>query len=400
LVNWAKRGSWILDRADSFAISAEAWTPRSFTIDLGVPTLATVGGEDYFLPLEAFPLDDVREVMAYDENGKRLATLAAIEQKYAVGSMLIAFASIIVNDSQLLSEDNEISKALRSAAFDGNLDPTAKIQDRRAREALQSSPEFKELADMFLGHEFLCLRTTWGGGNRARHVVRVTYQQAVHSRPQLPEGWLRRTAAQLGIRVTILGLRLPASRGAGYWRLNITAPVGAELHAWQLTDGRGGARKQDKIAGDRQVTIEFNAEDDYNLLKVEFRISRQWRTWVLINALLITLLLAIGAWRIGFVAQKRGDLGTRDLTAAFLLGINGAFAGILARPTDDALTSTFLKGIRIAIGVLGILAFTAVASLAFGPSGDALFLVWLGLASAAAFVFLLVFFGSGLWEGR
>jgi hypothetical protein len=398
LVNWAKRKSWILDRTDSFAISAEAWTPQSLTIDLQVPRLATISGEDYFLPLEAFPLNDVREVIAYDENGQRLPTLAPVEQKYAIGSMLIALASTIVNGSTLLSEDSETSQALRSAASSGDLGPIKEIPDEKHREALLGNSEFKELANFFLKREFLCLRTTWSSGTSPRHVVRVTYQQAVSPKPYLSGGWLRQAAAQLGIRVTTLEIPLPTARGAGHWRLVITAPVGAELHACQLiADGNSNSKPVKATVG-RQTTVEFSPEDGNKFLKIEFRISRQWRTWVLTNALLITLLLAVGAWRIGFVAQNKGDLGTKDLTAAFLLGINGAFAGILARPTDDALTSTFLSGIRFAISVLGILAFTAVATLAFGPSGGALFLVWLGLASAAGLVFLLVFLGSGLWE--
>jgi hypothetical protein len=400
LCSWARRRSWVLDRMDSFAISAEAWTPRSFTIDLKVPELATITGQDYFLPVEAFPRDDVREVMAFDEHGDRISTLASIEQELAVGSMLIALASIIVNKSVLLSEEDKVNMAIRLAASGGELNPIREIQDEGVRAALLGNDEFMDLAKSLLGREFLCLRTIWGGGNTARHVVRLTYQEAVYPRPQIPEGWLRQAAAQLGIRVTILKVPLPASDGAGHWRLNIAAPVGAELYSCQLTDGRDGDRQADKVVEGRQTTVTFSPRDAYKFLKIEFRISRQWRTWVLTNAVLITLLLAVGAWRIGFVAQNSGDLGTKDLTAAFLLGINGAFAGILARPTDDALASTFLSGIRIAISILGILAFIAVASLAFGPSGHALFLTWLVLASTGGFVFILVFLGSGLWERR
>jgi hypothetical protein len=374
------------------------------TIDLKVPDLATVAEEDYFLPLEAFPRDDVREVTAYDEGGQRLSTLAQAEQKYAIGSMLIALASIIVNNSSMLDEGNKTSKVLRSAAASRDLDVIREIPDESHRNALLSSSEFMDLAEFFFEREFLCLRTSWKSTNDSRHVVQVAYQQAVSSavssQPQLSVSWVRRAAAQLGIQVSIWGIPLYPARGAGHWRLVTTAPVGAELYAYQLIEGSNGDGKLVEEIEARKTTVEFIPEDDYKFLKIEFRISRQWRTWVLANAFLITLLLAVGAWRIGFVIQDKGDLGTKDLTAAFLLGINGAFAGILARPTDDALTSTFLSGIRAAMSILGILAFAAVASLAFGPSGHALFLVWFALALAAGFVFILVFLGSGIWEKR
>ena len=270
--------------------------------------------------------------------------------------MLIALASIIVNSSTMLDEGNKTSKALRSVASSRDLGAIREIPDERHRNALLNSSEFMDLAEFFFEREFLCLRTSWSSGNDSRHVVQVTYQQAVSPavspQPQLSGGWVRRAAAQLGIQVSIWGIPLYPARGAGHWRLITTAPVGAELHAHQLIEGRNGNGKLVEGIEGRKTTAEFIPEDDYKFLKIEFRISRQWRTWVLTNALLITLLLAVGAWRIGFVVQDKGDLGTKGLTAAFLLGINGAFAGILARPTDDALTSTFLSGIRAAISVL------------------------------------------------
>lgn len=407
LLNWLQRETWVLDRTESFAISAEAWTPRSFTVDLDVQDLPPVEDAAYFLPLQVFPLNDVREVMAHDENGMALPTLAPVEQTHAVGSMLVALASIIVNKSVLLTDDHEISKALRTAASAGDRDLSqdhfSSIQDKQSWAAMLGSPAFQELAAILLRREFVCLRTGWRGRDyNRRHVVRVTYQQAARSGLQPPEdeGWLRRTAAQLGIRVTVLDIDLPDSRGAGHWRFNVTVPEGAELRADQLADGHGADGKKHAVAGAGQIDPDCSGKAGYKILKVEFTISRQWRTWVLTNALLITLLLAVGAWRIGFVAKNQTDLDTRDLTAAFILGINGAFAGILARPTGDALASKFLSGIRTAISVLGILAFVAVASLAFGPSGDALVILWLVLASVAGFVFLLVFLGSGLWESR
>lgn len=124
LVSWDNRGSWILDRTDRYAISAEAWRPRSFTIDLAVPELPAVDEEDCFLPLEAFPLYDVREVTASDENGVHLSTLSSVDQRNAIGSMLVAFASIIVNaDRTMLPDGSQTSEALRSAAFSRDLGP-------------------------------------------------------------------------------------------------------------------------------------------------------------------------------------------------------------------------------------------------------------------------------------
>jgi hypothetical protein len=401
LVNWDDRGSWILDRTDRFAISAEAWRPRSFTIDLTGPGLPAIEGEDYFLPLEAFPLYNVREVLAYDENGKRLSTLSSIDQRYAIGSMLVAFASIMVNDDRtMLPEASQTTEVLRLAARTRDPSQIGNIQNESHRKALQDNFQFMNMAEFFLSREFLCLRKPWDGADRRPRVVRVTYQQAVESRPQLSGSWLRRTAATLGIGATRLNVTLPPARTAQHWRFVITAPMGADLYGCRLIGGRNGDRKAAGVTEGKQTAVQFDPEDGFTSLDIEFRISRQWRTWVLTNALLITFLLAVGAWRISFVAQNKADLGTKDLTAAFLLGINGAFAGILARPTDDALTSTYLSGIRAAISILGILAFAAVATLAFGPSGDALFLVWLAFASAAGFVFVLVFVGSGIWERR
>jgi hypothetical protein len=407
LLNWLQRDTWVLDRTESFAISAEAWAPRSFTADLDVQDLPAVEDASYFLPLQDFPLNDVREVMAHDENGMSLPTLAPVEQTHAVGSMLVALASIIVNNSVLLTDSHEISEALRAAAsaMDKELkqDHFSGVQDKERLDALLRSPAFRELTDILLGREFVCVRTGWRGrDNNRRHVVRFNYQQAARSGLQPPggQGWLRRTAAQLGIRVTVLDIDLPDSRGAGHWRFNVTVPEGAELQAHQLIEGYTGDGEKQLVAGAGQIDPACSSKDGYKILRVEFTISRQWRTWVLTNALLIALLLAVGAWRIGFVAENQAELDTRDLTAAFILGINGAFAGILARPTGDALASKFLSGIRTAISVLGMLAFVAVASLAFGPSGHALFILWLVLASVAGFVFLLVFLGSGLWESR
>ena len=300
----------------------------------------------------------------------------------------------------MLPEESQTTKILRLAGRTRDLSQINKIQDENHRKALQGNSEFMNLAKFFLSSEFLCVRKTWDGEDKRPHVVRVTYQQAVESRPQLSGSWLRRTAATLGIGAIRLNVTLPPARTAQHWRFVITAPVGAELYGCRLIGGRNGDRDVADFTKGKQASVPFDPDEGFTSLDIEFRISRQWRTWVLVNALLITLLLAVGAWRISFVAQNKTDLGTKDLTAAFLLGINGAFAGILARPTDDALTSTYLSGIRIAISILGILAFAAVATLAFGPSGDALFLVWLAFASAAGFVFVLVFVGSGLLERR
>ena len=398
LLSWDQRGSWILDRTESFAISAEAWRPRSFTIYLKDPELPAVNGEDYFLAWETFPFNSVREILAYDEKGNRLSTLSSIEQRYAVGSMLVAFASIIVNDGTMLPEENQTTKDLRSAAASRDVGQISKIQNENHRKDLQEDPEFMKLAAFFLDREFLCFRPDWSRADKQPHVVRVTYQEAVGSRPQLSGSWLRRAAATLGIGATRLPVTLPPARTAQHWRFVITAPEGAELYGCRLIGGIKGNRDVPDFTKGKQGAFPLDPDEDVRSLDIEFRISRQWRTWVLVNALLITLLLAVGAWRISFVAQNKGDLGTKDLTAAFLLGINGAFAGILARPTEDALTSTYLSGIRFSISILGILAFAAVATLAFGPSGDALFLVWFAFAVVAGVVFVLVLVGSGFWE--
>jgi hypothetical protein len=401
LVSWNDRGSWILDRTDRFAISAEAWRPRSFAIDLAVPELPAVDGEQCFLPLEAFPLYYVREVTASDENGIHLSILSSVDQRNAIGSMLVAFASIIVNaDRTMLPDGSQTSEVLRSATFSRDLDQIDTIQNEVHRKALQDSAEFMNLARFFVAREFLCLRTSWSKADKRPHVVRVTYQEAVESRPKLSGSWLRQAGAKLGIGATRLNVPLPPARTASHWRFVITAPMGAELYGCRLIGDQKNIRQPATVTEGKQTVVPFGPEDGFTSMDIEFRISKQWRTWVLTNALLITLLLAVGAWRISFVAQTKADLGTKDLTAAFLLGINGAFAGILARPTDDALTSTYLSGIRIAISILGILAFAAVATLAFGPSGDALFLVWFAFALAAGFVFVLVLVGSGFWQRR
>jgi hypothetical protein len=401
LLNWDGRGSWILDRTDSFVISAEGWRSREFTVYLTSPEIPAPGGEGYFLPLETFPLYSVREVIASDEDGNRLPALSSVEQRSAIGSAIVAFASTIVNDGQtMLPEASQTTEYLRSAARARGTLQLHRIKDENHRKALQGSAEFVKLAEYLLAHEFLCVRRTWDGNDGRPHAVHVTYQQAVESGPQPSGNWLQRTAATLGIGAIRLKVALPPARTAQHWRFVITAPIGAELYGCRLIGGRSGDREAADFTEGRQTAVQFDPDDDYKSLDIEFRISRQWRTWVLVNALLITLLLAVGAWRISFVAQSKSDLGTKDLTAAFLLGINGAFAGILARPTDDALTSTYLSGIRFAISILGILAFAAVATLAFGPSGDALFPVWLAFASLAGFVFLLVLIGSGFWERR
>jgi hypothetical protein len=364
-----------------------------------VPKLPTVNEESYFLPLVAFPLYDVREVAAYDENGGHLTTLSSVDQRYIIGSILVAFASIIVyDDGTVLSEDGETAKSLRSAARSRDVGQIDKIQDESHRKALQGRSEFMDLAEFFLGSEFLVLRTSWSSTDKRPHIVRVTYQQAVESMPPLSGSWLRRRAATLGIGAIRLNVLLPPARTAGHWRFVVTAPAGAELYGCRLIGDQKNIRQPAKVTEGKQTVVSFGPEDGYTSMDIEIRISRQWRTWVLTNALLITLLLAVGAWRISFVAQTGANLGTKDLTAAFLLGINGAFAGILARPTEDALTSTYLSGIRIAISILGILAFAAVATLAFGPSGDALFLVWFAFALLAGVVFVLVLVGSGLLD--
>ena len=211
-------------------------------------------------------------------------------------------------------------------------------------------------------------------------------------------------AGQLGWRPTATEFDLPDLGGAQYWRFDVTAPDGAEIREAGLASqagpviGRPLGEEEAKQASIPYASEEADMTSGAASLKVTFRISSQWRSWVLVNALVITALLFVGAFRISFVSGTGTQLGTRDLTTAFLLGISGASAGMLARPTEDALTSVFLRGVRFMMSVLGLLAFAAVASLAFGASGPDLFLLWLALASAAGAVCLIVLAGTGLMD--
>jgi hypothetical protein len=384
LVDWLKRVSWVFVRAEDIVVSVDDWAARSFTVDLEIQGYYEIPKIKYnrFVPLAT--LQDVREVKAQDENGAHLSTLARVEQQRAVASMLVAAEQALLTWR-----------------------PTDQTEVAATSEEL-----IGKLRNTFEQREFVCLRTNWVSGDR--HVVCVKYRQGNYlpaMRPESPStgnAWrrlltrtgtqLRQLEMQLGMRPTIAAIELPDLSGARDWQFDVTVPDGAELQKAQFADG--GRKISSATTAGRQLSLTCNSASEAKSLEVNFRISRQWRSWVLINALIITLLLFIGAFRIGFVAGQGGELGTRDLTAAFLLGINGAFAGILARPSEDALTSIFLRGIRIAISILGLLAFIAVGSLAFGPSGDALSLLWLVLAAVSGGVSLLVLGGAGLLDRR
>jgi hypothetical protein len=412
LYAWLTRRSWVLERAEDITIAVDGWTARSFTVDLEILQQERIPdkSEQFFLPLATLPFD-VRDVVAKDENGPRASTLARIEQQQVVGSVLIAAAENILK-RQLIGQ---IVIDLRSLASNGELDKfKAADPDSQERKDLSSTPDFNKLVQVLARREFVCLRHAGEPGARRR--VCITYQEALkyreitrpkvtlrqsrlrHFLTQLRVGF-RILSARLGWRPTVSDIELLDLDGAGRWQFDIMAPDGAELKRAKLTGESGN----DSLAGpvDKRATLTHlspsgDSASGHQSLEVAFRVSGQWRSWVLINAAIITLLLFVGAFRIGFVTGKGAQLGTRDLTAAFLLGISGAFAGLLARPTEDALASIALRGVRVAISILGLLAFTALASLAFGPSGHALFLLWFMLAIVAGGVYVIVLVGAGV----
>jgi hypothetical protein len=378
LIDWMTRRQWVLERSEQIAASADDWSARAFWADLQVKGFRPEGTDyDRFLPLATLPLQAVREVRAQDANSTHISTLARVEQEQVVKTML------------------EV-----------------------ARMAFESEPQadeiLKELTTVFDNQVFVCLRTEWGNGRR---LVRIEYQQAVArsaTRPAAAVAGSRRArlvawaiarlqflGMQLGMRPSVWRIDLPDLAGADSWQFNVTPPDGAELQTGRL---RGGATDTVVVSDTgRQVTLSCGSDSGVTALEAQFRVGRQWRSWTALNALMITALLFVGAFRIGFVTGHGsvGQINTRDLTAAFLLGINGAFAGILARPSQDALASTILSGIRFAICILGILAFVAVASLAFGPSGTGVeFSLWFSMALAAGTVSLFVLGGAGLLDRR
>jgi hypothetical protein len=412
LYAWLTRPTWILERVEDITVAVDGWTARSFTVDLEIGQQVKIPDkeEQFFLPVATLPFD-VRDVDAKDENGQRSLTLARIEQQQVVGSMLIAAAHNILSRQPA----GPVVSDLRSLASDGNYSEfKAADQDSQEREVLSSSPDFNKLVQVLAGREFVCLRSAEEPERRRR--VCVTYQEAVKyrevTRPKVTlhetglrrfltqlRVWFRLLSARLGWRPTVSDIELLDLDGAGRWQFDIMAPDGAELRIAKLT-GESGSGFLTGNVSKRATLTHFSPSGDSTpvdqSLVVAFRVSNQWRSWVLINAAVITLLLFVGAFRVGFVAGKGTQLGTRDLTAAFILGISGAFAGLLARPTEDALTSIALRGVRRAISILGLLAFTAVASLAFDPSGHALFLLWFVLALVAGGVYVIVLVGAGL----
>ena len=390
LVDWLERDGWIFDRAEEIVISAEDWTTRSFRIDVRTQQRENIPDRkyDHFLPLETIPSNDARDLFAVDENGIHVSVLARVEQQDAVGSMLLAVAIALIGRQHVGSQ---LEEDVRALATDGTLDrlsagPSGTDPDRMT---LRTDTRFTALANAFLRHDFVCLRTRWDATER--HVVRVKYRRPLRSEATPSPAWWHRLAAQLGMTPTVLDITLPDLVGAKRWGFEVSVPAGAELRGARLTVDRSDRGDLQKAA-----TVECDGDSAWQFLKVALSVSKQWRTWVLINAIMITALLAVGAWRIGFVAGAGQDLGTRDLTVALLLGANGAFAAILVRPSEDALASKFLQGVRIAISILGLLAFAAVATLSFGPSGHALFLFWFVLAIASGSVTVLGLAGARL----
>jgi hypothetical protein len=134
---WLTRSSWILERAESITIAVDGWTVRNFTVDFETPSQQPVPDSPglRFLPLAALP-HDVRDVIAKDENGEHVWTLARIEQQQAVGSMLTAAAENLLERRT----GEEVRKGLSLLAADGKLDKfKAAYSDRRDGKYLSDS---------------------------------------------------------------------------------------------------------------------------------------------------------------------------------------------------------------------------------------------------------------------
>jgi hypothetical protein len=406
---------WVHRRVESVQFADDTTIRWRCSVDFSVPPVAAnvaVNGSQFALiPLTWLEKSVLVNFDLRDESNTAIPVLTTRQNGEAAVSMLTGVGRLVLNDEVcdpvvcdlrgiVMGSPDDALKVFNALA-----DPRGDPHEDRQRAALMTDPFFRILTRRFA--ETFLLVAALHAEVGERRILKYAFEANLEWKP--PEksagSRVRPILQALGWQALNFFFTASAATDTETYHFEVEVPPGAELLGlalWGLPPGAsppGGWRRLDWRSGPKRrlhLRIARPSDGTEVLAKTTLRACRTgWLSASLLAAMVVTLVLGIGAWRVStlFPANVRGGaplVNGADVATALFIGITGAFAALLVRSEEHRLVGRLLRLLRFAMGLAAAVPFAAIGVLVFWPELSVVQSTWAILAGAAATIMVLL----------
>jgi hypothetical protein len=366
---------WIYRRVETVRFIDDSWVRRHVSVDFELPPLLTettpyrMGSPpSYLAPIALLAKQGLRHFDLRDEYGAALALLTRDQNVRVAAAAMVSQAHAYLKQRHNRNLEEEIAIDLRSVA--GSVDPPEEEFERLFRsegkarvnrELLSRNPRLRALVGA-LAENFIVLVPLTA---TSRRVIKYAYDEPLPA-SRLPRS--RRLLEAFGWVPAEILWSTPSVGLSRSFHLETEAPRDLEILGATLvaTDSRGRSYVFRQGASGRRSHLNGDGmpQDAIGTASVSLRARRPGLLRAaLVLALLTSILLSLGVWRIHAIeSDPASPIALLALAPALL-------AAYLARPGEHELVSALLVGVRGLVVVVGASA-TGAAAVIMGGAGD------------------------------
>jgi hypothetical protein len=203
---------------------------------------------------------------------------------------------------------------------------------------------------------------------------------------------LRVLTQWLGWTPTVTIVAVTAAGHSRSHHVEVLAPPALEFSGATLVIEADEQRREVTAVGSARIAhlhiAAHTPTDAYGEAEIGLQSPRKgWLTSALVSAAVVFATLLAGRVALERIVTDDGAAAN----ASLLVAVTGVVAGLLSRPGEHALVSKVLAGRRLVLGLTGLAAFAAAASLTLGLKAEQLVRLWTVCTFTAGLtVFVLV----------